>query len=60
MSELKDTEISKAIISTCHDKLLNRIAGCVLIIADGPPGLMVAIYVGQLFPEVQLRPLAVQ
>ena len=32
MSELKDTEISKAIISTYHDKLLNRIAGDVLIV----------------------------
>ena len=44
MSELKDTEISRAIISTYHDKLLNRITGDVLIVGAGPSGLTAAFF----------------
>ena len=42
MSGLKETDISKAIISTYHDKLLSRLVGDVLIVGAGPSGLIAA------------------
>lgn len=42
MSGLEETDISKAIVSTYHDKLLGRIVNDVLIVGAGPSGLMAA------------------
>jgi len=42
MPELQETDISKAIISTYHDKLLSRLVGDVLIVGAGPSGLIAA------------------
>lgn len=42
MSELQDNEISKAIISTYHEKLLSRLACDVIIVGAGPSGLIAA------------------
>ena len=47
ISELMDTEISRAIISTYHDKVLSRITSDVLIVGAGPSGLTAAFCLAQ-------------
>ena len=47
MGGLQDTEISKAIISTYHDKLLSRIVSDVLVVGAGPSGMMAAFYLAR-------------
>ncbi len=43
MPGLEETDISKAIISTYHDRLLSRLVGDVLIVGAGPSGLIAAL-----------------
>ncbi|UCG15475.1 MAG: thiazole biosynthesis protein [Phycisphaerales bacterium] len=43
MDRLEETTISRTIISTFHDKLLDRIVNDVLIVGAGPSGMMAAI-----------------
>jgi len=43
MSGLEETEISKTILCTYHEKLLDRIVSDVLIVGAGPSGMMAAI-----------------
>lgn len=43
MTRLDDVEISKTILCTYHDKLLDRLASDVIVVGAGPSGLMAAI-----------------
>ena len=47
ISGLNDAEISKAIISTYHDKLLRGLTGDALIVGAGPSCLTAAFYLAQ-------------
>ncbi len=54
MRGLKETDISKAIISTYHDKLLGRIVNDVLIVGAGPSGMTAAFCLAQKGLKVTL------
>lgn len=43
MTRLDDVEISKTILCTYHDKLLDRLTSDVIVVGAGPSGLMAAI-----------------
>ena len=43
MTRLDDVEISKTILCTYHEKLLDRLASDVIVVGAGPSGLMAAI-----------------
>ncbi len=54
MPDLKETEISKAILNAYHQKLSDRIASDVLIVGAGPAGMTGALYLGQRGIKVTL------
>lgn len=47
MNSLDEVEISKTIVSTYHERLLDRIASDVIIVGAGPSGLVAAYYLAQ-------------
>jgi len=51
---LEEPEISKTILSTYHEKLLDRIVSDVLIVGAGPAGMMSAIRLAQKGLKVTL------
>jgi thiamine thiazole synthase len=54
MPGLYETDISKAIISTYHDRLVSRLVSDVLIAGAGPSGLMAALHLARQGLDVTL------
>ena len=47
MPRLDEVEISKTILCTYHEKLLDRLASDVIIVGAGPSGLVAAFFLAQ-------------
>jgi thiazole biosynthesis enzyme len=54
MDRIEDAEISKTILGTYHERLLDRVVSDVLIVGAGPAGMMAAIYLAQKGLKVTL------
>jgi len=47
MTRLDEVEISKTILCTYHEKLLDRIASDVIVVGAGPSGLVAAFFLAK-------------